>query len=33
LLEFNPQALSFSGNSLALDLTPFEIKTLKVSLK
>ncbi|OGP58448.1 MAG: hypothetical protein A2V67_02425 [Deltaproteobacteria bacterium RBG_13_61_14] len=33
LLEFNPQAVPFSGNSIALDLTRFEIKTLKVSLK
>jgi alpha-mannosidase len=33
LLEFHPQALPFSGNSLALDLTPFEIKTLNVSWK
>lgn len=33
LLEFNPQTVTFSGNSLALDLKPFEIKTLKISLK
>lgn len=33
LLELNPRPISFSGNTIALELAPFEIKTLKVSLK
>jgi alpha-mannosidase len=33
LLELDPKPLAVGGNELALTLTPFEIKTVKVSLK
>ncbi len=33
LLEFNPHNLAFTSNSVSVELGPYEIKTIKVSLK